>query len=203
MSGGVYKGVNTGTAFVTKLRLADGSTPTATISITGPSGWNTTGTPVSLNHNPFTWGIDFDWRALIPAVAGTYQATTSVNGNSFSSSFEIDPSSSIALVTGITLSNVTTIQADLSWTAPAGANGFLGTILQDNPSPQADTVVPGANIRTASTNLKFRNIALDSTKQYYVIVLATNAAWTPDNPALPAQTNISRAFTDSTFSPVP
>ena len=203
VSGGIYKGVNIGTTFVTKLRLADGSTPTATIGITGPSGWNTTGTPVSLNHNPFTWGIDFDWRALIPAVAGTYQATTNVNGNIFSGSFEIDPNSSIPLVTGITLSNVTTTQADLSWTAPAGANGFIGTIWQDNPSPQADTIVSGANIRTPNTNLKFRTITLDPTKQYYVIVLATNAAWTPDNPALPPQTNISRAFTDPTFSPAP
>jgi Bacterial Ig-like domain (group 2) len=202
MAGGVYKSQSfTGTAFVSKLRLADGTTPNATINITGPSGWNTAGTPVNLSHIPGSWGIDFTWRGSIPAVAGTYQATTTVAGNSFTGSFEINPSSEISLSTGVTISGITSTQADVSWTAPTGAKGYVVRIIQSNPSPQVDAIVAGANFRTDTTSQQFRNLKLDSSKKYYVVVLATNAAWISDNPSLPTQFNLSLAFTDPEFSP--
>jgi hypothetical protein len=202
VSGGVYKSPNfTGTAFVSKFRLADGTTPAATINITGPSGWNTAGTPVNLNHVPGSWGIDFTWRGSIPALAGTYQATTTVAAGSYTASFQINPASEMPVATGVTVSGVTTTQADVSWTAPTGANGYVVRIFQNNPSPQADEIVAGANFRTDSTSQKFRSIALDPSKKYYAVVLATNAAWNPDNPPLPTQFNLSFAFSEPDFSP--
>jgi Bacterial Ig-like domain (group 2) len=204
MSGGVFKNPTlTGTSFVGKFRLADGSAPQVEINVTGPNGWNTAGSPVKLTLSPTTWGIGHFWDGKITAVAGTYQATATVNAINYATTFEINPDNSIALATGITVSNITKTQADVSWTAPTGALGYVVTIWLDNPSPTVDTIVTRANTRTANTNIQFRNITLDPLKQYYLVVKATNAAWSPDNPPIPSQFNLSYAFTSPDFSPAP
>jgi Bacterial Ig-like domain (group 2) len=204
MAGGVFKNLSlTGTSFIGKFRLADGSAPQVVINVSGPDGWNSGGSPVNLTLSPTTWGIGHFWDGTIGAIAGTYQATTTVNASNYATTFEINPGNNIALATGITVSNATKTQADVSWTAPTGASGYVATIWLDNPSPTADTIVPGANTRTVNTSLQFRGITLDPAKQYYVIVKATNAAWSPDNPPIPSQFNLSIALTASNFSPAP
>jgi Bacterial Ig-like domain (group 2) len=207
IAGGVFKdpallGAVTGTSFIAKIRLADGTNPaTGSITVTGPSGWNTVGTPVSLSYTATNWGINYFFRGLIPVINGKYEATAVVNAVNFSANFEIDTNAITELATGITVTNAKTTQADVSWTGPAGAGGYVVMIWQDNGAA-TDTIVTNANFKTPSSSQQFRSITLDPAKQYYVEVRSSNAAWTPDNATIPTQFNLTRARS-AKFSPTP
>jgi hypothetical protein len=191
-----------GTSFIAKIRLADGTNPaTGSITVTGPAGWNTAGAPVLLSYTATDWGINYFFRSLVSVVSGKYEATAVVNGNNFSTNFEIDTSVTTEFATAITVSNPKITQADVSWTGPAGAGGYVVIIWQVNGAA-TDTIVTNANFKTPNSSQQFRSITLDPAKQYYVEVRSSNAAWTPDNATIPTQFNLTRARS-ALFSPVP
>ncbi len=99
------------------------ATPAGAMSISGPSGWNANAAlsvPYSASAQA---GAKISPNALVET--GAYTATTTVAGQTFSSSFNINKTSTLEFPTNVNLSAVSASSLTISWSAVTGADRYL------------------------------------------------------------------------------
>jgi hypothetical protein len=164
-----------------------------TVSVTGPNTWNA-GKPV---ESSWVYGDGFKtWAETAPGVApsGEYQASTTLNGKVYGSSFAIDGTQIQTPTNAITQTSASATGVGASWTAAPGA-GLYRLFIQD--STTAATV--GVK-RTTSTEATVDGLTLDPAKAYTIGVDAFNFDFTsPLTVPAPAQFNVARNRKPITF----
>jgi hypothetical protein len=164
------------------------ATPTGTISIAGPTGWNANAALAV----PYTATAQAG-TSIVPNVlveGGTYTATTTVSGQTFSSSFNINKTSVLEFPGNVTPSAISTSSVTVSWSAVTGAERYLvgltpsalggnKLILKTQPLTATLTGTP----------------AVDIAKTYRAFVQASNL--NPDQ--LPTQFNSALQYVPVTF----
>jgi hypothetical protein len=161
-----------------------------TVSVTGPSAWNA-GAPVQSSWK-YTEGFT-TWAEPAPGAApsGEYQASTTLNGKVYGSSFAIDGAQIQAPTTTITQTSATGVAA--SWTAAPGA-GLYRLFIQDSTNATIGVK------RTTSTNATVDSLTLDPAKAYTIGVDAFNFDFTsPLTVPAPTQFNVARNRKPITF----
>ena len=203
-AGGTMKSqgdARTGTAFIYKLRLPDGTEPTTAVplTITGPAGWNDN-KAFNDNYNPASsgWKIDYYFSTSLASVSGQYQITGTIGGEAYSASVSIDATNIMTPVASVTTSNASIAGVNATWPAATGALGYVAQVRDSSTG----SIIAGANFRTDALSEQFKSLTLDTTKTYFVAVYASTAAWAPNDPPLPAVFNLAVAAS-STFKPVP
>jgi Bacterial Ig-like domain (group 2) len=157
------------TAFLARFRKADGSMPNAngTFKVTGPVGWNVD-KPLEYTYNGSTGFVFSRWWDGILAKNGTYTFETSVGGETFSSSFEIDATDRITAPTSLILSNVSPSSVSGSWSVVTGANAYMFEVWNDTESKNAFNQWLVTNNTTGTVSGQ----ALDISKTYFARVHA-------------------------------
>jgi hypothetical protein len=182
-----------GTALVLKLRLGSARVGSnASVSVTGPGAWNG-GKPLR-----FTYPAGSDWvlspETEIPPVAGAYTVMVSAAGErgspTGSVTLNLADSSAVLDFPTITLSNITRSSLTANWTAVNSASGYIARLFNgtDNvylSAPQYLTALSAAFPATGAT------LDLSPNKNNLVVINAANFDTVIDDPALPAQVNLS------------
>lgn len=175
-----------------ELRDADdpdyGPTGTYPLVITGPNGWN--------NNQAFTTDTQWfgDYRDLnpppapglvilsnpqvanlksnlspvriAPLMAGAYTAKLSIYGSEYTSSFNIDSGTALAVPEPVTLSNISLSSVTATWSAVSGAVRYFTVLLDTSNNSWV------ASKSTANPEVAFAGLTLDKTKQYRIDVNA-------------------------------
>jgi hypothetical protein len=133
------------TTYLMRVRKADGSRPkTVTASITGPAGWNggVAYTPtlgfgcsgeIATTSNGFT---------RISPLTGAYQATLTVEGETFPASFSIDTTQTLPNPS-LTFSNASASSITGSWGTVTGAKTYVLNIYNLTDNISTPNVVTG------------------------------------------------------------
>jgi Bacterial Ig-like domain (group 2) len=153
ISGGTRVGNGfTGTALIARVRGKDlQSIASLPVQITGPAGWNADQAFV-LPSRPCnaTTPINFELISarLIPPVAGTYQGSASVAGETLTASFTLDTAQTLPALTvnTATATGTTTFNLAASWAAVNGALSYL--IIFNDPN---DTIAQQFTNATTTT----------------------------------------------------
>jgi Bacterial Ig-like domain (group 2) len=170
------------------------------LTFTGPADWNGGVAAVSKGWKMGAGGVSF-WTQPAqksPVKAGAYQASTTINGVTYTSSFTVDPAQLQARVTNITQTNITQAagfasRVSASWTAAAGAAYYQ--MLISNA-----TGFVGTSSGSTNTNATINGLNLDTSKPHSIYVIGTNFNYAGglDTPA-PAQFNASYENIPVTF----
>ena len=165
------------------------TTPDGAISITGPATFNTgTALPVAFTGTIAQSGTSTVPNALV--IGGTYQASTTVNGQSYSRSFSINTNDKLEFPTGINLSAVAASSITVSWVTVVNAERYLAGV---NPSGLGgNKLVLKTQALTTALN---GTPALDTTKTYKAFVQASNL----NTDLLPTQFNSALQYVPVTF----
>ncbi|PYE51048.1 Ig-like domain-containing protein [Deinococcus yavapaiensis] len=115
-----------GTIFA-KVRRPDGTAPTpaAAVTLTGPTGWNNNQTvtlnvpAINLPNKTFTAAT-----YASPAVAGTYRATTTINGEVYEDTAVLDVAQVLPTPTNVTVTAASTTSVSATWNAVPGATTY-------------------------------------------------------------------------------
>jgi alpha-L-fucosidase 2 len=165
------------------------------VSITGPSTWNGGTTFSSGPWKMGTGGLSGWTPAVVQAavVSGTYQASTTINGVTYTSSFTVDATQLQERVTNIAQTGVATANSvSASWTAASGAANYRFNI-GDTNGFKNDTF-------TASTTATASGLTLNTAIQNSIYVGAMNFKFDAGlNVVAPAQFNLSYAAKVITF----
>jgi Bacterial Ig-like domain (group 2) len=170
------------------------------LTFTGPADWNGGVAAVSKGWKMGAGGVSFWTQPAQKSTlkAGTYQASTTINGVTYTSSFTVDPTQLQARVTSITQTNITQAGGfasgvSASWTAAAGAAYYQ--MLISNA-----TSFVGTSSGSTNTNATIIGLSLDITKPHSIYVIGTNFNYAGglDTPA-PAQFNASYENIPVTF----
>jgi Bacterial Ig-like domain (group 2) len=164
------------------------ATPAGTISITGPTGWNANAALAVPYTATAQAGSSVVPNALVEA--GVYTATTTVNGQTFSSNFNINKTSLLEFPTNVTPSAVSTSSVTVSWAAVTGADRYL-VGLTPNALGANKSVLKTQPLTATLTGTP----AVDTTKTYRAFVQASNL--NPDQ--LPSQFNSALQYVPVTF----
>jgi hypothetical protein len=164
------------------------ATPAGTISISGPTGWNANAALAVASTASAQAGTSTVPNALVES--GAYTATTTVGGQSFSSSFNINKTSMLEFPGNVTPSAVSTSSITVSWVAVTDADRYLVGL---NPNAL------GANKSVLKTQPLTATLtgtpAVDISKTYRAFVQASNL--NPDQ--LPSQFNSALQYVPVTF----
>ena len=164
------------------------ATPTGTISVTGPTGWNANAALAVPYTAIAQAGTSTVPNALVEG--GVYTATTTVGGQTFSSNFTINKTDTLEFPSNVTLSAVSTSSLTVSWAAVTAADRYLVGL---NPGAL------GANKSVLKTQPLTATLtgtpALDTSKTYRAFVQASNL--NPDQ--LPNQFNSALQYVPVTF----
>jgi Bacterial Ig-like domain (group 2) len=164
------------------------ATPAGAISISGPPGWNADAALAV----PFTATAQAG-TSTVPNVlveGGTYFATTTLAGQTFTSGFDIDRFNVLDFPSNVTLSAISTSSVTASWAAVTGADRYLVGL-----SPNA----LGANkviLKTQPLTATLTGTpAVDTSKTYRAFVQASNLNFD----LLPTQFNSALQYVPVTF----
>jgi hypothetical protein len=191
-----------GTAITLKLRLSSNrTTAPASISVTGPSGWNNN---QSLN---FIYPTGSDWvlspEQDIPAIAGEYSITTSIISNNQTVKntikLTLTDATTVLPLTTISLSEITRNSVTGTWTLVENAQGYFSRIIN-----ATDAVSITNPIYSITPNAVFplvnQSLDLNPSKTNVFVVNSTNFDTVITDPVLPSQINYSDS---AAFIPVP
>jgi hypothetical protein len=164
------------------------ATPAGAISISGPTSWNATAALAV----PYTASAQAG-TSVVPNVlveGGAYTATTTVSGQAFSSSFNINKSNVLEFPSNVNLSAVSTSSVTVSWSAATGAERYLVGL---NPSALGayQNVLKTQALTVTLTGVP----AVDTAKTYRAFVQASNL----NLDQLPAQFNSALQYVPVTF----
>jgi Bacterial Ig-like domain (group 2) len=166
-----------------------------TVAINGPSTWNggktfTTGV-FKFGTGGFSSWTPTDINKAV--VSGTYQASTTINGVTYTSSFTVDATQLQERVTNIAQTGAATANSvGASWTAATGAIYYRFDV-GDKDGFKVDTY-------TASTNATQSGLTLNTGIQNSIYVGAMNFKFDAGlNVVAPAQFNLSYAAKVVTF----
>jgi Bacterial Ig-like domain (group 2) len=164
------------------------ATPAGAISISGPTGWNAN-TALSVPYTASAQvGAKISPNASVES--GAYTATTTVAGQSFSSSFNINKSIVLEFPTNVNLSAVSTSSLTISWAAVTGADHYLVGL---NPKALGEwRDVPNNQALTATFS---GTPSLSNGTTYRAFVQASNL----DPNQLPSQFNSALQYVPVTF----
>ncbi len=166
------------------------ATPAGTLSITGPTGFNT--------NQPFAYAYTADVQNgllstnTVTPVSGTYQASTTAGGQTYQTSFSVDTSNLLPYPTGIQTTAKSVSSVSASWTAVTGAVSYLVGVRNTGTS----TTTLSKNTSTTTTTT-VSSLTLDPTKTYRLFVQASNLQNLEQ--ALPTQFNNAYNFVDFTL----
>jgi hypothetical protein len=165
------------------------------VEITGPSAWNA-GKKFTSGVYKFGTGGFSAWTPVAfqtAVISGTYQASTTINGVKYTSSFTVDATQVQERVTNIAQTGVTTANGvSASWTAATGATNYRFNI-GDKDGFKNDTF-------TASTTATASGLTLNTAIQNSIYVGAMNFKFDAGlNVVAPAQFNLSYAAKVITF----
>jgi Bacterial Ig-like domain (group 2) len=188
------------TTYLMRVRKADSSRPkTVTASITGPTGWNggvaytptlgfgCAGSEIATTSNGFT---------RIPPLTGAYQATLTVDGETFPASFNIDTSQTLPNPS-LTFSNASASSITGLWGTVTGAKTYVLNIynLTDNISTP--------NVVTGDLTATLTGLTIDPVKQNLNLQLHVLSADLTNicelNYVMPDKYNVSMDFKKITF----
>jgi hypothetical protein len=188
-----------GTAVTYKAIGADGNQPVAGtgLKITGPSGWRPGKPPVQLTLSaPRAWGLQFTGLYKAVPVTGTYQAEMTINAQTFTISFDIDATKTIAAITEVIKSNISATGLNATWTLPAKTFNFEVDVVED-----PDTTYKLLLEQKVTTNSARFDTTLNPAKQYQLDVFSSDVDMSTDNPIFPTQLNLTINY--SRFSVAP
>jgi hypothetical protein len=169
------------TSFVYKFKPANaatiGSTDTLNLNISGPAGWNTGTTEAAKLDGAFNAPFNF-WDFVdvdaVP-VSGTFTATTSYKGESFSANFSLNASSVLPKPTNIRGSG-STDAITANWNTVNGALSYYSGLCTADISWCLDY-----NLFTDATTVTFNDSGSYLPDQYIASVTATTAPMIVDN----------------------
>lgn len=193
VAGGVFDTVlraEPGTSLFVKLRKPDGSlVPTPTpVTITGPagSGWNN-GQPLVVDY-PANARRQYYLQETRPVRAGTYTATAVVDGETLTTTFDVDVANRLARASNVDAEQTSTTTASATWDLIEGAESHdVGIFDRTNNvflQPRKWVTVPLATIEGLSPEMVPGG-------DYSFQILAFNVDFTRDDPPLPKQFNAS------------
>jgi Bacterial Ig-like domain (group 2) len=166
-----------------------------TVVITGPSTWNA---GKSFSSGPWKFGTGgfSGWSPTViqsAVVSGTYQASTTINGVTYTSSFTVDAMQLQARVTNIAQTGTATANSvSASWTAATGAAHYRFNV-GDTNGFKNDTF-------TTSTTATASGLTLNTAIQNSIYIGAMNFKFDAGlNVVAPAQFNMSYAAKAITF----
>ena len=167
-----------------------------TVSISGPTAWNG---GLAVNSGPWnmgTGGVSIPPPVLAfpkAVVSGTYQASTTINGVKYTSSFVVDAAQVQAKVGSITQTgSATSSDVAASWTAGAGATAYQMLV--------GDSTGFKKSAYTTDTNAALSGMSLVTTNQNFIFVGAINFKFDAGlDVVAPAQFNIGFNFKQITF----
>ena len=182
-----------GTALLLKLRLGAARVASnANVTVTGPATWNG-GQPLR-----FTYPAGSDWvlspETEIPPVAGAYTITASAASERGNPTQSIalnlsDPSATLEFP-AITLKDISRSSFNATWTAVPGASGYIARVFNGT-----DNIFLSAPQYLSATSAGFpiagATLDLSPNKNNLLVVNAANFDTVTDDPALPAQVNLS------------
>ena len=182
-----------GTALLLKLRLGAARVASnSSVTVTGPATWNG-GQPLR-----FTYPAGSDWvlspETEIPPVAGAYTITASAaleRGNPTQSITLTlsDPSATLEFP-AITLKDISRSSFNATWTAVPGASGYITRVFNgtDNIFLSAPQYLSAASVSFPAPG---KTLDLSPNKNNLLVVNTANFDTVADDPALPAQVNLS------------
>jgi hypothetical protein len=199
---GMQTGVAAGAAYIVKIQQPNGTKTggsSQNVTVKGPAGYGTAGTATILGSE-FSWDASNDFGVLrappgtapTALVNGSYTMETTVGSDTYTTAAQtVNTASTLPVPTGINFSpapqpagsQTTTV----SWSAVAGASSYRVVVLKG----AAETFVTFADTATTSAAVTFTGLAGESFK-FLVIAYSTNI--TSSSPTLPAQFNVSSAF---------
>ncbi|MDX2006763.1 MAG: hypothetical protein SFU83_15940 [Meiothermus sp.] len=204
--GGVYNlgSATPGTVLVWKIRRADGTLPTSAIALRfdGPSGWNG-GQPITLSYPAAAAGqssirsVDFLFRGATPPVAGSYTATATIEGQTYTSTFNLAVVQPLPQPSELIMQSVSTTQVVATWLAAERARSYWAAVSTSSDGVFRATLPDP--ITTFSANLSASS-AFNTTLAHDVRVYAFSADLSGPDPALPTQIDASRQSTDVNFA---
>jgi hypothetical protein len=166
-----------------------------TVVITGPSSWNA---GKSFSSGPWKFGTGgfSGWSPTViqsAVVSGAYQASTTVNGATYTSSFTVDAAQLQERVTNIAQTGTATAgSVSASWTAATGAANYRFNI-GDVSGFKKDSF-------TTATTATVSGLTLNTTIQNSIYVGAMNFKFDAGlNVVAPTQFNLSYAAKVITF----
>jgi hypothetical protein len=167
-----------------------------TVSISGPTAWNG---GVAVNSGPWsmgTGGVSIPPQSLAfpkAVVSGTYQASTTINGVTYSSSFVVDAAQVQAKVSSITQTgSATSSDVAASWTAGAGATSYQMLV--------GDSAGFKKSVYTTETNAALNGMSLVTANQNFIFVGAMNFKFDAGlDVVAPAQFNVGFNFKQIIF----
>ena len=165
-----------------------------TVAISGPNAWNAGAT---VNSGPFNMGVGGVSTSDTPAyskdvVSGAYQASTTIAGVTYTSSFTVDATQLQARVPSISQTSATASAVNASWTAASGAAQYRMYV--GDPSGFK------GNTFTTATNAALTGLSLDTGQQNFVFVAAMNFKVDAGLDAVaPAQFNVAFGTKAITF----
>jgi Bacterial Ig-like domain (group 2) len=165
------------------------------VEITGPIAWNG-GKKFTSGVFKFGTGGFSTWTPTVvqsPVVNGTYRASTTINGVTYTSSFTVDSTQLQSRVTNIAQTGMATANSvSASWTAASGAANYRFNI-GDTNGFKNDTF-------TASTTATASGLTLNTAIQNSIYVGAMNFKFDAGlNVVAPTQFNLSYAAKVVTF----
>ena len=159
-------------AYLARFRKADGSGPTGAgvLTLRGPTGWNNNQVDNTnyTGYNNFVW-----WRSgfgSTEVITGTYSFETTIDGEKFTSTFEIDATQKIASPSNITPSNVSVTSVTGTWQTQPDAASYMFELWNETDAKNAFSQWNYTSATTATVG----GVALDPAKTYFVTVHSFN-----------------------------
>jgi hypothetical protein len=165
------------------------ATPDGSISLTGPAAWNSGTGKLTIQFGGTNAQAGFIQAWIPSVVTGDYQATTTVNGQTFTKTFSVNKSSTLEYPS-VSLSAVSTSSVTISWAAVANAERYLVGV-----NPNGLGGVKSVLTTQALTATLNGTPVLDAAKTYRAFVQASN--FNPE--ALPGQLNSALQYVPVVF----
>ena len=186
-----------GTTLVVQVRVgANRLTGNAIVSVAGPTTWNN---GAALR---FTYPAGSDWvmspEMDIAPIVGTYTVTVNApqepGSPSQTSTLTLTDASTTLDFSSISLSDISRSSLNATWTAVPNATGYIARLFNgtDNVFLSAPQYL---NATSAAFPEKGASLDLSPNKNNLVVVQTANFDTVIDNPALPAQVNVSDSAT--------
>ena len=178
----------TGTVFIVKLKTASGNLvqSDASITITGPQGWNADA-PATFTYPAGSYWAIAPEVAAIP-VTGTYEVAATLTGSTFTQDVTLSDASQQLGVTELsaTFSPKTENTVDVEWSPVANAQGYYLRLFDGATGSQV-----AAEVYTTKTSEQITTSQIDERRTYVVAVYSTSIDTVVDDPTLPEQFNMS------------
>ncbi|GEM49155.1 Ig-like domain-containing protein [Deinococcus cellulosilyticus] len=176
---------NTGqTAFMYKFRTRTGqkpANPTAPYRIDGPASWDdgvfTSNLTLNNASTSYYTRLITSKGVPIPAVTGAYKFTLTVDGETYTDTFNVNINNKLPAITGVTAKALSFSQVLVTWNDVPGAESYLLRIynVTDNKILSFAYVDDSLNDREVT----FTNLTLDASKVYEIELTAFTR--TPDS----------------------